>query len=77
MYNSYLLRVSVRDMSGQQWINVFNKGAEQILKGVTAKDCELYIENNDIVSFENVFRQANFKRFLFICKVTTEFYQVC
>ncbi|ETO32461.1 hypothetical protein RFI_04653, partial [Reticulomyxa filosa] len=60
----YVLRFCATDWSGQQWLNAFDKRAQDILT-VPVEELDKTIKDGDLDKFEEVFQRANFKTKIF------------
>jgi replication factor A1 len=77
VYNSYIpryiLRFCATDFTGNIWLTAFNEAAEQILKK-TAVEAE-NLSQNQPEEYERLFKQSQFKKYVFKCKATSDYYE--
>merc|ERR1711902_362948 len=77
VYNSYvpryILRFCATDFTGNIWLTAFNEAAEQILK-VPATEAENML-NNDSEAFERLFKEAQFKKYVFKCRAKSDVWE--
>ena len=70
----FIFSGTVADDTCTTWVSLFNEQAETLFEGVTAdelyRDC--FEQNMDDDKYASVFAKANFKEFLFTCKVKQE-----
>jgi replication factor A1 len=64
--------MNIGDWSDNQWVSLFSSEAEKIL-GKTSQEVGLAMEN-DTEAATAIFREANFKQFVFKCRAKLETY---
>lgn len=62
----YILRFCATDFSGNIWLTAYDAAAQKILQTSATKLEELY--NNDREQYDLIFKQAQFKKFVFKCR---------
>jgi replication factor A1 len=67
-----LVSMNIGDWSDNQWVSLFSSEAEKIL-GKTSQEVGLAMEN-DTEAATAIFREANFKQFVFKCRAKLETY---
>eukprot|EP01083_Nonionella_stella_P070730 189385_1 len=77
VYNSYVpryvLRFCATDCTGNVWLTAFNEAAEKILKKTAVEAEKLY--NNDPEQYEDMIKQAQFQKYVFRCKATSDVWE--
>jgi replication factor A1 len=68
------VQMNIGDWSDNQWVSLFSSEAEKIL-GKTSQEVGLAMEN-DTEAATAIFREANFKQFVFKCRAKLETYNV-
>lgn len=69
----YILSLQIGDQTGQTWVNAFNETAEQLL-GKSAEEM-YYLKSSDEALFQQVFKEAMFKHYVFRIRAKQENYQ--
>jgi len=70
----YILSCAISDISGSQFVTIFNDHAKMLL-GVDAKIVENLKSNGSTDQLNNIFEEALFKRYIFLIKAAEDMYQ--